>query len=92
MVTQAYDMKKKATTDGRRSRYEPISAAELRAAAKDLDTLRGHLLAAAAEIEELKLSGVQIDGRNMLVDSIKEMKQVSKRVKTALYEVRLDLE
>lgn len=92
MVTQVIDMKKKSTTDGRRSRYEPISAAELRSAATELETLSGHFRSAALEIVELKLAGVQIDGRNMLVDAIKEMKQVSKRIKTALYEVRLDLE
>lgn len=92
MIQAAYPMKKKPTTDGRRRRYEPISAEEYRAACKELETLVGNFLAAADEIEDMKLAGVQIDGRNILTDAISDLKTVSKRTKTALYQVRLDRE
>lgn len=85
-------MKKKTTTDGRRNRYEPLTPQQLRAGAADLEALSGKLQAAAIEIEELNLDGVQIDGRNMIADAIAGLRIATKRIKGALYQVRLDRE
>lgn len=91
MVSQAVMTmpKKKSTTDGRRTRYEPLTVRELQEAAKALFEMAGSLEAAALEVKEMGLQGVQIDGRNMLQDSISSLRVVVRRAKTSLYEERL---
>ena len=91
-MIQAVPMKKKPTTDGRRSRYQPIVSKELNAASVDLETLAGEFKGAVDDIAAMKLDGARIDGRNQLFDAIEQLKQVSKRIKTAMFEARLDHE
>lgn len=84
--------KKKTTTDGRRNRYQPITGDELTESAEALNTLAGKLIAAADEMAELEFESVKVDGRNLLPDGIASIRLVVNRVKTALFEAKLNME